>query len=120
MLLGGFSSFNPNQLIVKAIRYAATFGLIIYWPEFINNILLSIIETFGSAFSSDIESITAGVTQPQLLLQKTIVVWENVGSALAAHNYNDRSDGTSNISLMASFVSHDVSWGHRNEGIFGT
>ena len=74
MLLGGFSSFNPNQLIVKAIRYAATFGLIIYWPEFINNILLSIIETFGSAFSSDIESITAGVTQPQLLMQKAMFV----------------------------------------------
>ncbi len=61
MLLGAYSSFNPNQLIVKALRYAATFGLIIYWPEFINNILISILETFGSAFSPDIESTTAGI-----------------------------------------------------------
>lgn len=48
LALGMFSSFNPNQLILKILRYTSIIGLIIYWPEFINNILISFIETFIS------------------------------------------------------------------------
>ncbi len=86
MLMGCFSSFNPNQLIVKSLRYMAIFGLIIYWPEFLNNILISFIESFGSIFSSDIESINAGVTQPQLLLQKALFVITPAFQKISSYN----------------------------------
>ncbi len=72
ILISGMS-FNVNKLIVKIIRYASIFGLVYAWPKFINDILLSFINSMGAAVSPDLP-ITENVTQPQLLLQKAIYV----------------------------------------------
>lgn len=72
IILSGMT-INPNQVIVRAIKYAAIFGFIYVWPKFINDILLNFINTIGGAVSSDLE-ITSSVTQPQILLQKAIYV----------------------------------------------
>ena len=78
-------SFNFNDLVIKIIRYAAIFGLIYAWPKFINDILLSFVNTLGGVLNPDPSvEITSNMTQPQLLLQKAIYViapaFEKIGT----------------------------------------
>ena len=83
IILAGMS-FNPNELIIKVIKYAGIFGLIYAWPKFINDILLSFITTIGGVVSGPDTNITENVTQPQLLLQKAIYIigpaFEKIGT----------------------------------------
>lgn len=72
ILLAGMT-FDVNSLIVKILKYAGLYALIVLWPDFINNILLNFVMTVTSTFHPGL-NVTSTMTQPQILLQKAIYI----------------------------------------------
>lgn len=87
ILLAGMS-FDVNSLIVKILKYAGLYALVVLWPDFINNILINFVMTVTSAFHPGL-NVTSTMTQPQILLQKAIYIIAPVFQKLSSFGVRD-------------------------------
>lgn len=71
ILLSGMS-MSLNSLVWKIIRYSGIMAAIIYWPSFIDKVLLNFVTTMSGVSTGNADLVEANISQPQLLLQKAV------------------------------------------------
>lgn len=88
ILLSGMA-FSFNTLVWKIIRYSGIIGVILYWPKFINDILLNFVTSMAGVSTGAADMIAENISQPQLILQKAMFLISPAFNKFSNFNYYD-------------------------------